>query len=282
MDYLNYRPLLKWDEYTSYLYGYILGDGTMEKKSIRINSTDIENMSRLADLAGDVTRRVVQPMKDGKPYGNQSMIIRFNSLEYFNFFQDLGIIQNKSELGCELKEIPHNGHFLRGLFDSDGCVTVYRDGLTYCLQSRIEGHKSYLCQLLDEFKEFQGISVYSSEVRNGLSKIDFNGYHLSKKFYEFIYQDASIFIERKRKTFEDYFSWKKSPKEVKNSIDWNERMRVRKENKEIVQRLLDSDLDFQKLREVKLNKGFMGLADYLNIRISAAKGLWKKINEFKD
>lgn len=189
-----YRELKEWDEYTSYLYGYILGDGNLQKSRPRfiISSKDADHMENLAKLIGT---RVYYPEEH-----NEEAVISVTSTIYYNKMLEWGLIPAKSEIGCILNTIPDENnlnHFIRGLFDSDGCISVrtQRIGFTWS----IEGHPSYMNQLKElipfKFQERPG---------NNKKNINFNTENLDElvKIHNWMYGRATIFMDRKRKRFD--------------------------------------------------------------------------------
>ena len=89
-----YRELKEWDEYTSYLYGYVLGDGNLQRERPRfvIDSKDEDHMITLSDLIGT---KVYYP----KDHFDE-VRIAVTSTIYYNKMLDWGLIPGKSKEGC--------------------------------------------------------------------------------------------------------------------------------------------------------------------------------------
>lgn len=110
-------------------------------------------------------------------------------------------------------------HFIRGYFDGDGTIFV-------CNNNNIKFFKSNICcvttNILEEIQKLlQENNVYSTinkenrkgktmKIPEGTCVCSFDMYRLFvrkkdsiEKFYHYLYDDCNIFMERKRKVFED-------------------------------------------------------------------------------
>jgi len=109
----------------------------------------------------------------------------------------LGIRPNKSKEGC-LIESEFNNHLLRGLFDSDGCVT-YMNGRKG-LRVQIAGHPLYMEQIRKSYDFMWKVSFMGK-----LEIVSLFTQDEVVKFYKFIYSEASIFMNRKRSRFDEFY-----------------------------------------------------------------------------
>jgi hypothetical protein len=99
-------------------------------------------------------------------------------------------------------------HFIRGYFDGDGCVYLVRPtGRMKSFQIAVsfigtEGFLSSLRKILgfDESKILGRDKRLSVNIR----ELSFGGNNIVMKFYDYIYKDATVFLERKREVFESY------------------------------------------------------------------------------
>jgi hypothetical protein len=93
-------------------------------------------------------------------------------------------------------------HFVRGYFDGDGTVGVYKNLSTHdwkILKSGLcSGSKEFLYKLVDILP-----------VKN--KKVSYNGVYIiqfslrdSLKLYDYLYKDCNVWLVRKRNVFEDY------------------------------------------------------------------------------
>lgn len=195
-------PPIRWDERTSYLLGYFLGDGCMHEPrsgdygQLDISSKDLEHLSLIRDLLCPELRIVQGHSTKGSWYR-----LFWTSKEWYHFMVECGIVQNKSEFGGNI-QFPNDdnlNHFVRGLFDSDGCVSNTKYGIG--LQATIMGHESYLGNLL---KVVPGIcdKIYSDS-RSSAKWIGCSSSVGVRALYNFMYSNATIFMSRKRIRFEE-------------------------------------------------------------------------------
>lgn len=193
------NPFLVEDEMCAYLLGFILGDGSLRVKGESVNldiySNDRFLMEKLIKAFYDdkeLSIRRYKTTQDGYYFDVYDRGVYKKLLEY-------GLKPRKSKDGCKLPKVSEGNkhHFIRGLFDADGSVTNnHKKGL----RVYIYGHPSYMGELRENlpvpYKEckvgsLDGIAIYN------MSGI--------KEFYEYLYKDASIYLERKKRRFDSVF-----------------------------------------------------------------------------
>lgn len=122
--------------------------------------------------------------------------IKLTSDKMANDLKKYGIVNNKSNKeSIPFELIPEDllNHFIRGLFDGDG--SVYKSN-NYLHVSYYGSH--LICtQLLDFFKLKN--KVYD---KSSISFISFQKKENVKKFYDYIYKDATIYLKRKKEKFD--------------------------------------------------------------------------------
>lgn len=228
-----YRELKEWDEYTSYLYGYVLGDGNLQKSRPRfvIDSKDTDHMENLAKLIGT---RVYYP----KNHFDEA-IISVTSTVYYNKMLEWGLVPAKSIVGCELNQIPDNQnlrHLIRGLTDSDGCVSVRTKRVGFVWY--IEGHSSYMNQL-EKLIPFNLERVDGK--RNSNIRLGTEAKEKLERIYHWLYDDATIFMGRKKENFDKFMIYKNDSRSRKEKaleywtqhVDELEKLVMVKTNQEI-------------------------------------------------
>jgi len=112
----------------------------------------------------------------------------------------LGCFQNKSlELKFPTeKQVPNKlvHHFMRGYFDGDGCITTSRQGkdLAFSLLGTYE--------FLLIYEKTLNINIKEPKVTKSKAFIvQHHGNRQVKNIYEYLYKDATIYLERKRNVF---------------------------------------------------------------------------------
>lgn len=212
----------KWTEKMAYVLGYICADGAVEdvRKSSRtcylaITSVDKEVLEKIK-LTMDSTHNL---------YVNSGHFVKFKKKTYFcktsytlrigskNIFQDLinlGVTPRKS-LRLRVPQVPvaYFNHFLRGYFDGDGCVTVYRIRNQFSQRVQViftSGCREYLKKLLQIIVDQTGIEpVKVSVPNNGAYQLRFRK-RSGLKILEFMYDglDKAPYMERKYRKYQEY------------------------------------------------------------------------------
>ena len=115
-----------WSPELAYAIGLLATDGCLASKStlIDLTSTDreqLENFNRCVSVDFRITVKKSSPTK-------KALRIQFRSVLFYNFLLSIGLTPAKSKTLGPLK-IPDKYffHFLRGVFDGDGCTYSYWD-----------------------------------------------------------------------------------------------------------------------------------------------------------
>lgn len=145
--------------------------------------------------------------------------VKINSDSMFSDLCEIGCIPAKS-LIIRIPAIPQNliRHFIRGYFDGDGTVGIYRNtpkGTTKVLRSGFcSGSREFLeaitCYLPTNMR-----TVKKASNRN-LFQIMFST-NDSIALYEYLYSDSTIWLDRKRKKFEEFLQEKRSETIIEQS-----------------------------------------------------------------
>lgn len=219
---------MEWNEFTAYLAGYVLGDGCIwgryGKKYINISSCDKQIIE---DFANELGRKVLSTnyvTVKGKDHVIYK--VEFYDEDLYNFLTEFGVVPNKSNTGCNIN-IPdgYASHVIRGLFDSDGSVSVSEHPKLSC-KCYIAGHTSYIKKISEELKK-ANIQFRLKKESDSFCRVCFDSRYEQQLFYEFLYKDASVFLQRKHFKFKQYFD-KVGIRKARMfhehlAIEWNER-----------------------------------------------------------
>ena len=119
---------------------------------------------------------------------------------------DIGFHNRKSwsiDLDKILKSIPSDleNHFIRGLFDGDGCIKYYQYSYIKNPQFHfgVTGVKNVCEYIKDKFKidrklVFEGNKTYTVVTRD---------ITIILNIFDYLYRDATIYLDRKYKTFKE-------------------------------------------------------------------------------
>lgn len=93
-------------------------------------------------------------------------------------------------------------HFIRGYFDGDGSIGLYKrkNTKTPSLSGNIVSLNESLLASIKKFLEEQNISVSLGKDRKYF-RLRFSGNHTREKLRELFYKDSHLFMERKKEIF---------------------------------------------------------------------------------
>ena len=125
---------------------------------------------------------------------------------------ELGIVPNKS-LILEFPKWLHPSlynHFLRGVFDGDGSIYRYeRKESTPTITVTITSTENFCKAIVDICAKYLKIRgrIYDASCHNGITKVfTLSGCNISQQFLEWLYQDATIFLQRKYNRYCEYYN----------------------------------------------------------------------------
>lgn len=184
---------------SAYLFGFILGDGNISRRrgdylTLNISSKDEAHLRQICNIFGEDLN-----IRHNEKKGCEWWCLNIPSLDICNRLLELGISERKSTepshvnfewLGDNFR------HFIRGLFDSDGYVRI-----TSVLDVSFVGHDSYITEIKKRIEGQWGYKYTSS-----LSYLSLHGTVEQRKFiYEYLYQEATIWLQRKRDIIESWY-----------------------------------------------------------------------------
>lgn len=194
--------------------GLIYSDGSISKYSknisIRLREDDkdyldnwrVNHLKTNKPLGYTYTAKMVGPIT-GKVYDRTlgTSILDISSINIYKDALILGLCPNKTKENLPMPNIPEELKiaFILGLFEGDGTVS-------YCLSNKSR-YFSIACQEnmgLDIKKYFDSIGLFSSfNKRKYICTISIKRKEDLKKLYKLLYQNASIYMKRKKQKFEE-------------------------------------------------------------------------------
>ena len=123
----------------------------------------------------------------------------------------LGISSNKT-MSVNYPSIPENlqSHFMRGVFDGDGCVSIHHDKRDNSDRGQVNicsGSFEFIKEYVDNMVRYCGVKKNNIRQQKGTYYvIDWGGLSDVESFYEFLYKDANIFLKRKKETYDKVMS----------------------------------------------------------------------------
>jgi hypothetical protein len=205
---INEQSFLKIeDEKSAYFLGFIYADGSLGKYNgdylirIELQEKDRNILEKLNLFLGS-TRPISESFKKGRKYYKVSIS---NKVIYNNLL-DKGLTTRKTFFIKFPNEniIPKHlmRHFIRGYFDGDGCITCSKNkksSISFSLVSNFAFLKGMQDFLIDEIglSETKIIATKSNEI----GVLVYSGSKNAEKFYDFLYKESFLFLDRKYEKF---------------------------------------------------------------------------------
>lgn len=198
------------NEYSAYWLGFISADGYISKDNkelgITLKASDCEHLKKFnKDIEGNIpvtirTRKQTSYMGKNIPERDQCEIRVYSK----DFVRDLclyGIVPRKS-LILEFPKIEDSDlmwHYIRGYFDGDG--SIYYDKNSNQLRTKITCGSSLFVKGFREYLDKYNIKTY---VSSGGIDCGITGKESTRILLSNMYDNASIYLERKYKKYQNY------------------------------------------------------------------------------
>jgi len=187
---------------STYVLGLICADGNVCKSSYAVSISLHKDDN---DLLIDISEKMKSSYKIYFPPNKNMSVLHLESKPLHNDLVKLGIMPNKSKiLKCPEISEEFFPDFIRGVFDGDGTVKVKQKRCKICSASKdfINGLSKILKSMKIEHRLYNEPYVY-----NGI-KTDFYTVTIMrrkdvKKLYHLMYDNASLYMKRKKKAFEE-------------------------------------------------------------------------------
>ena len=199
-------------EEKAYLLGLLYADGTNStgktEVKLALHEQDVEIL--------DFFKTLIQPTKplyfvDSKGKRGDYYKLVFNSKKLSYRLSDLGVIPSKTFklVFPDFIEEKLIHHFIRGYFDGDG--NIHYNKSCKQLMFSITSTESFLLSLqmvlinncyLNKVK----LSCRHPERNNSIRQLTYCGNKSVKRLYEWLYNDAKIYLKRKKLYYENYLN----------------------------------------------------------------------------
>lgn len=204
------------NEHKAYWLGFIYADGCVcyEDKTPRFQFIlSARDKNILQQFANDIESNAplnVHTKKSGKFAGTQNVGLHIRSKHLCDSLENLGCVRRKSKIAKFPIKVPESliHHFIRGYFDGDGSAFIshekhWRRGtITDVLHFRFIGTFDVVSKI-DKYLGLNGqIRIQHPESNNELYELSYKRRKKARIFYEYLYSDATIWLERKRNVFD--------------------------------------------------------------------------------
>ena len=217
-------------EEKAYILGFLYADGYNSDKQIVIaqleQDVDILEKINKAINADNQIKKVIQ-----KSNKKTKCILCYSSVDMCKDLTNLGCFRNKS-LTCTFPTFLNASlirHFIRGYFDGDGCVWVgkrkvmtvkdktkdcgFRERIVQNVKFTITGNITFINALQDKLVQILGFKKTklnfskandpNSSTCDKVCTMEYSGRKQMQAFYDYMYQNATIWGNRKKAKFEE-------------------------------------------------------------------------------
>ncbi|RXI99495.1 hypothetical protein DS745_14855 [Anaerobacillus alkaliphilus] len=192
----------------AYIMGYITGDGTISdrKKSKRLIMTLAEkDKALLFDIGKEmnISSAIKFRKKSAENEQNKYSLV-INSTKMCNDLISLGIVPNKTghERWINLGEESLQWSYLRGFFDADGHIRVYKRNGYQKARMGFTGNPEMLWSILSFFNSYGlGVKVNTLTPKQGCSDLYLSSLHDLRIIFQQLYKHGTIKLDRKYKIF---------------------------------------------------------------------------------
>lgn len=230
----NYFDIIN-TETKAYLLGFFIADGCIENNRIRIqNSIDDLEIIELfrKELTPDTTICYTNKQAGAK-FRKQQCTTGLASEHIVKTFKEkYGIIQNKthnSEFKFDFNTIPLEFHrdFIRGYFDGDGSVSFHKNNFNtiFFNFSFVFNSLNFTNQIANIFEELFQIRpvVYKQKGKTSTwfaLRFDYKRRRAFKikEIYDYLYNDSTIYLNRKKIKFEQYIEYRANPRRKEDRV----------------------------------------------------------------
>lgn len=199
------------DENSLYFLGLMFTDGCVVKTSntcfLSFKEEDEYILKKLSDLLSLDSKNKI-PVKTKIQNNYKSVILNFTSEKIKKRLGELGCVPNKSLILKWPKFLENSSfmnHFIRGIFDGDGCVCDIK-GWKRSSINIVSASKDFILGL-DYFLKKNKIITSDRKIfeksssKNILYSLTIKKKEDVKNFYNYIYNNSNLFLKRKREKF---------------------------------------------------------------------------------
>ena len=225
----NYFKTIDTEE-KAYILGFLYADGYNSDKQVVITQLEqdvdiLEKINKALDADNQIKRKLQSI--------NNKIVCQlcYSSIDMCTDLTNLGCFRNKS-LACTFPTFLDKSlirHFIRGYFDGDGCVWIgkrkimtvkdktrpsgFRERIVQNVKFTITGNMTFINSLQDELVQILGFKktkLNFSKAKNAnnstcdkVCTMEYSGRKQMQSFYNYMYEGASIWGNRKKLKFEE-------------------------------------------------------------------------------
>jgi DNA-binding transcriptional regulator WhiA len=187
-------------EHKAYWLGFFMADGCIHHRrnsdvhyvNLSLHKQDIEHIRKFQDCI-NCSNKIYTVKK------TNMRTLSLNSTIMFNDLNNLGCTERKT-LTLEFPKINENliRHFIRGYFDGDGCIRLTKSNY---LRFNVAGRKEFIDIIALELKKKEIKYCMYKHSKCNTYYLDVCSKDSIKKIRNYLYQDASMYLDRKHDNF---------------------------------------------------------------------------------
>lgn len=195
-------------EEVAYILGLMLADGYLKSGSLALQEDDKEILEKVSLWLGSGPPYYIPPQKNRYSLKGQWKITF--AKEKYHMFNHLG--EDKSKIPEMANHLVH--HFIRGIFDGDGCISIEKRYITkypgkaipasfqilFNKREHAEHVRDLLCKTLD--LNLNKIIEKTGQGKIVIYKIVWSGTNSIVKIRDWLYKDATMYLTRKKIKFD--------------------------------------------------------------------------------
>lgn len=212
----NFFKIIDTEE-KAYILGFLYGDGNNYPEHGKISVTSLKKDERiLKRIRAALKSNAKLYYQTNKKTKQVYVTLAIYSKEISKDLIHLGVIKNKTKF-LQFPILPPEliKHFIRGLFDSDGCFTFglyhtynnykyYMGRLSFC--GTIDICKSIKAILKEAVQTANTQLTQDKRIKYNFRTVTYSSIEDINKIYHYFYDNSSIFLKRKRKKIEKFLS----------------------------------------------------------------------------
>lgn len=194
-------------EEKAYILGLLYADGSNNEKKgqvyIMLAETDVDILRKIQKIVQPQRPLHYSKRKGDNPKHQNRYMWCINNQHISKKLAEYGCIQNKTfklTFPDWLDKSLYN-HFVRGYFDGDGHVGIYKDGYSWRAQISFVGTEAFCKNLINIFKtlDININKLYNRypERDNNIRTIQFGGNRQVERFLNWLYKDSTLYMNRK-------------------------------------------------------------------------------------
>lgn len=191
-------------ESKAYILGFLYADGyNRDGVGIRMNLAEKDklHLQKMSDIIG--SEKPLRFIPIDIPNRQNQWSLDLNSVYLSQKMKELGMMPKKTLILTFPDWMPDNllNHFIRGYFDGDGCMSWNNKGGNVTFAST-----ESFCKSLKEIFSFYCNSHSSIYKRKNAYILSLGGRNQIKRVFDFLYKDATLYLERKHDKFISYLN----------------------------------------------------------------------------